>query len=119
MLVNQVKSNLIRQREKNLLIPAAGPGASDVLHLLRPAAAPKVQPVSSTIPSPFQLPAEIEAIAPSSTPAVSASFRAKTTLGERQSTEMLQGISCAIGAGGKVCSLQTFSEERNGKLTTF
>ena len=34
----QVKADLIRQREVELLVPAAGPGASEVFHLLRPAA---------------------------------------------------------------------------------
>ncbi len=34
----QVKADLIRQREVELLKPSAGPGASEILHLLRPAA---------------------------------------------------------------------------------
>ena len=34
---SQVKSDIIRQREVELLVPAAGPDASEVFHLLRPA----------------------------------------------------------------------------------
>ncbi len=106
MLVDQVKSNPIRQREVDLLVPAAGAGAN-VLHLLRPAGVLPGQQGLSTLTSPvLQLQsAEKEKATQSSKPEASAVFRAKTTPGERLFTEVLLGISCAIGTGGEVCFL--------------
>jgi hypothetical protein len=47
--ISQVKTDLIRQREVELLIPAAGPDASEVFHLLRPAT-----PKLAKLPPPMQ-----------------------------------------------------------------
>ena len=102
-LVEQVKSNLIRQREVDILVPAAGPGASDVLHLLRPAAAPMVQPALVTGASASILQsAEITSTPPPSKPAAPAVFKAKPSFAARGVADTLLRMSCAIGAGGEV-----------------
>jgi hypothetical protein len=46
----QIKSDLIRQREVEFLVPAAGPNASEVFHLLRPAAPTSTKPLPSAQP---------------------------------------------------------------------
>ncbi len=85
---NQVKSQLIRQQEVNQLVPAAGPDASDVLHLLRPLAALDTPSSSACMLQPGK---------------VAAQSRAQTIPGERGIVETLLGMSCAIASGGEVC----------------
>jgi hypothetical protein len=107
LLVSQVKSNLIRQREVEQLVPAAGPGSSDVLHLLRPLAAIAIQPSSTTAaaaPSVHKS-AEMAETIQEAIPAAATESRAKSFAGGGGVTATLMGMSCVIGAGGEVLSL--------------
>jgi hypothetical protein len=105
LLIEQVKSNLIRQRELDLLLPAAGPGASDVLQLLRPAVASRVQPVLATASAPISSLqyAKIAVKEPLPISTASATSRAKSMPGETGPVDKLLHISCTVGAGGEVC----------------
>ncbi len=133
--VTQVKADLIHQREIELLVPAAGPGASDVLRLLRPAAASRpvdavsvlpitAQKQSSKMPRKMSFFAEasfsmsaatLEAAAAS----VFGSSRALTPTAESNTVEGLLGLSCTIGARGEVSSIWfqiTFRQKSEAEL---
>ena len=97
-MISQAKSNLIRQREVEQLVPAAGPGASDLLHLLRPLAALAIQPACTTAAPHVHKSAEIAETNQEAIPA------AATARGGGVSATLI-GMSCVIGAGGEVCSL--------------
>ena len=102
-MLSQAKSNLIRQREVEQLVPAAGPGASDLLHLLRPLAALAFQPECTTDAPHVHKSAKIaetkqEQLLLGRLPA------AATARGGGVSATLI-GMSCVIGAGGEVCSL--------------
>jgi hypothetical protein len=118
----QVKADLIHQREIELLVPAAGPGASDVLRLLRPAAASR----SANTPAPVavvpthaqkqaKLPRKMSSLAETSFSMSAATLEAAaasvfgssktfTTTAKSNTVEGLLGLSCTIGARGEVSS---------------
>ena len=103
MRVAQVKAELIRQRETELLMPAAGHGASEVLRLLRP--------VTETLASTCVPPAIAEFSQSLSKPV--AALAAVTAFNTGQSVSVtapvsviaseLIGMSCTIGSSGEVC----------------
>jgi hypothetical protein len=119
--VTQVKADLIHQREIELLVPAAGPGASEVLRLLRPAAASRSVDAVSVLPITAQkqskLPRKMSFIAETSfsmsaatleaaaAASVFGSSRALAPTAESNTAEGLLGLSCTIGARGEVSSI--------------
>jgi hypothetical protein len=113
----QVKADLIGLREIELLVPAAGPGASEVLHLLRPAAS-KLQPQSASPPaaatpqpSKSRRKMSILASASFSKSAATLEAAAAAVFGDSEqaistttskAAEALFGFSCIISARGEV-----------------
>ncbi len=105
MRVAQVKADLIRQREIELLLPAAGPGASEVLRLLRPAttetpmgAPPVAVDYQQLSPLPFSEPAAAVAAT-----AFNAEGATTPVSSETATASDLMGLSCTIGSDGEVC----------------
>ncbi len=116
LYITQVKADLIHQREVELLVPAAGPGASDVLRLLRPAAASTENTPSSIAVVPWQkqkqvkLPRKMSSIAEASfsmsaatlEAAAASVFGSSKNIAPANTAEELLGLSCTIGARGEV-----------------
>ena len=104
MRVAQVKADLIRQREIQLLLPAAGPGASEVLRLLRPATETGM---SIAVPATADVPLSASSAALTTFNAgESVSTNVQASNGEATSTATaseLVGMSCTIGSSGEVC----------------
>ena len=120
--VTQVKADLIHQREIEILVPAAGPGASDVLRLLRPAAASSSRSANAASVVPInaqkqlKLPRKMSFIAEASfsmsaatleaaAASVFGSSRAFAPTTESNTAQALLGLSCTIGARGEVSSI--------------
>jgi hypothetical protein len=93
MRVAQVKADIIRQREIELLQPAAGPGASEVLRLLSPVSETGVL---------LGVPAAANNAEPGSVTAPVASGEAAIS----STTSELVGLSCVIGSNGEVCNIK-------------
>jgi hypothetical protein len=117
MCITQVKADLIHQREIELLVPASGPGASDVLRLLRPGPATltSTNASASIAVVPWQkqkLPRKMSSIAEASfsksaetlEAAAASVFGSSKNLAPtaKSNTEILLGLSCTIGACGEV-----------------
>ncbi len=120
--ITQVKADLIHQREVELLVPAAGPGASEVLRLLRPAVSgPAVAPAAAALP-PLQthslrrakLPRKMQSISQKSFSMSAATLEAAAasvfgsskkqlaSTAKSNTAAGLLGLSCTIGARGEV-----------------
>ncbi len=108
--IQQIKADLIRQCEAELLVPAAGPNASEVLRLLRPAALSPPPPdaavgaavaAPSLAKSPSQCMAASTAHSAADAP-ISAATESKRASDSAAAAAGLLGLSCAISAGGEV-----------------
>jgi hypothetical protein len=112
----QIKADLIRQREADLLVPAAGPNASEILRLLRPAASnPQEEETAVSLKAagaaePALWKPAAKASAPSSLAArlqrrrsISvAAAAAEAKKAADSAAAALLGLSCAISARGEV-----------------
>jgi hypothetical protein len=116
----QVKADLIGLREADLLVPAAGPGASEVLHLLRPAVS-KLKanvasaPAAASVPQSLVENRKMSTLASESFSMAAATLEAAaaavfgnseqvgSTSTTQKSVEALFGLSCIFSACG-VCS---------------
>jgi hypothetical protein len=119
MRIAQTKADLIRQREIELLLPAAGPGATEVLRLLRPPTKTGVSTVSSQaattaattdvlFSSPSPTAAQATGVVFSNgesvsviVPALGGSLAGEASTAATASD--LVGMSCTIGSSGEVC----------------
>ena len=124
MRVAQVKADLIRQREIELLLPSTGPGTTEVLRLLRPATkteVPAVMTGTANIPISSPSLASVEGketvfSAGKSVP-VTAPVSREDTAAVATASELV-GMSCTIGSSGEVCGAFTvgftlFSQQSN------
>ena len=105
----QIKTDLIRQREAGLLIPAAGPDASEILRLLRPAVSNPPQSETAAVAKRLatSLNPSISAIPTirSSSALTAANEAAPTADAEAKRAAAaagLLGLSCTISASGEV-----------------
>ena len=118
----QVKADLIGLREADLLVPAAGPGASEVLHLLRPAVS-KLKanvasaPAAASVPQSLVENRKMSTLASESFSMAAATLEAAaaavfgnseqvgSTSTTQKSVEALFGLSCIFSACGEVMKL--------------
>ncbi len=108
MRVAQVKADLIRQRETELLMPAAGPGASEVLRLLRPATetgASTDLPVTGDVP--LSSPSLATALATGAAFIAGESVPVTARVSKKEAASIaiaseLVGMSCIFGSNGEV-----------------
>lgn len=122
----QIKAELIRQREIELLKPSAGAGASEIVHLLRPTAEegssdaiegahlqassmqkqPEVPPQGRRLAATASFYASAETLAAAAEVVFgSAAAEAGSGSADVSASEKLLGLSCAISKGGEVMSL--------------
>ncbi len=107
MRVAQAKAELIRQRESELLLPAAGPGATEILRLLRPqikTGAPATTDVTSSAALAIgQATVGGTALSAGSFVPVTGPDSSEAANAAATSSELV-GMSCTIGSSGEVCS---------------
>jgi hypothetical protein len=96
----QVKNELIGLRVAEVLMPAAGPGASEVLNLLRPAFSKSQPQVSTQGPDMQQVQRNIPKISDSES--FSASEDSKPASFPPIPEDTLLGFSCIISSHGEV-----------------
>ncbi len=107
MRVAQVKADLIRKHEIELLVPAAGQGASEVLRLLCPATEKGFQmgmqaATNNPLPS-SMVDAAMIAVSDFNAAPISSGGAGCTT---SANVSGLVGLSCIFGANGEVCLIQ-------------
>jgi hypothetical protein len=106
----QIKADLIRQCEAELLVPVAGPNASEVLRLLRPAVLSPPPPdaavgVAVVAPSLAKSPSQCTAVSTAHSAAdapIAATTESKRASDSAAAAAGLLGLSCAISTGGEV-----------------
>ncbi len=117
MRIAQVKADLIRQREIEVLLPAAGPEASEVLRLLRPVADTGFSmsvPAVAHVPLPATLISTVMATGAVTHAGHSGSATEPGSSGDAiaplavKSGPGLMGLSCTIGSSGEVCSAPAY-----------